>query len=166
MKHKPSIGLSPKVRAKVGGILNRTLADAHRLTAATRDYHWNVTGLQFRSLHKLFEDQYNQLAAELDEIAERARAIGVPARGGWNELTKAARLAPPPGADLSAPEMIAELLDAHEKICAQLRADAGTCGDKLGDLGTADFLTKVLELHETMAWMLRSLLEKRAGDEI
>lgn len=163
---KNHIGLSPKVRAKVGRILNSALADAHRIAAATRDYHWNVTGLQFRSLHKLFEEEYNKIAAQIDEIAERARAIGVPAEGGWKELTAAARLAAKPGLKLTAPEMIAELLDLHEKMCVQMRDDAATCGDKLGDLGTADFLTKVLEFHETTAWMLRSLLEKRAEDEI
>ncbi len=160
-KPKTHIGLSDKAREKAGKILNHTLADAFRLLAATRDYHWNVTGLQFVSLHKLFDEQYNAMDKHLDAIAERGRAIGVAARGSWEELTKMARCRAKPGDALTGLEMVGELLSLHEGFCQRLREDIATCTEEIGDAGTADFLTKILEYHETTAWMLRSLLNDR-----
>jgi starvation-inducible DNA-binding protein len=141
------------------------LADVFALYAATRDYHWNVTGPHFHSLHKLFEEQYGQLATAIDDIAERARAMGVPARGGLSALAKRARLSAKPGAGLPADDMIAELLRLHEAVIVQLREDIDRCADDLEDAGTADFLTGLMEDHEKIAWMLRSLLVESTDDE-
>ncbi|MBK9990723.1 MAG: DNA starvation/stationary phase protection protein [Verrucomicrobia bacterium] len=91
---KINIGLNDEARLEVGQILNLLLADEYMLYATTRDYHWNVTGPEFLSLHQQFESQYTQIAEWIDQIAERARSIGIGARGNWVDLTKAA--APPP----------------------------------------------------------------------
>jgi starvation-inducible DNA-binding protein len=88
---KTNIGLNDETRLEVGQILNLILADEYVLYATTRDYHWNVTGPEFQSLHLQFESQYEELAERIDAVAERARAIGVGAEGNWSDLTKAAR---------------------------------------------------------------------------
>lgn len=165
MKRPVKIGLSEKARERVGDILNAGLADVFALYAATRDYHWNVTGPHFHSLHKLFEDQYGELATAIDEIAERARALGVPAYGGLGALAKRSRLSAKPGAGLEAEDMIAELLRLHETVIIQLRKDVERCTDDLDDAGTADFLTGLMEGHEKTAWMLRALLVESTDDE-
>ncbi|HYP17683.1 MAG TPA: ferritin-like domain-containing protein, partial [Opitutus sp.] len=94
--------LSPEAREQVGSILNHALADEFALSAATRDYHWNVTGPHFRSLHELFDEQYHQIDALIEKLGERARVIGVVAQTGWTELINAPRFTPSRGADLSA----------------------------------------------------------------
>ncbi len=165
MKTSVKIGLNEKARQQAGRILNAGLADVAALSAATHDYHWNVTGSHFLSLHKLFEEQYGQLEKATDEIAERARALGVPALGGLAELARRARLSPRRGAGLTADQMIAELVRLHEAVIVQLRKDIEKCTDEINDAGTADFLTSLMEGHEKTAWMLRSLLEKSTSDE-
>ncbi|HET7536871.1 MAG TPA: DNA starvation/stationary phase protection protein [Candidatus Didemnitutus sp.] len=165
MKRSVKIGLSDKARQKVGEMLNAGLADVFALYAATRDYHWNVTGPHFHSLHKLFEEQYGELATAIDEIAERARALGEPAYGGLAALAKRSRLSAKPGAGLEADEMIAELLRMHEAVIVQLRKDIERCTDDLDDAGTADFLTGLMEDHEKIGWMLRALLVDNTDDE-
>jgi len=135
------------------------LADEYVLYATTRDYHWNVTGPEFRSLHLQFEEQYGQVAQWIDDVAERARAIGVSAQGNWAALTKAARTSADPGAGLPAEHMLSELLALHEDLVVQLRTDSETCLTRFKDAGTADFLTGLMEKHEKAAWMLRAQLE-------
>ncbi len=157
---KPNIGLSDGARAEVGQRLNLLLADEYVLYATTHDYHWNVTGPNFEGLHVLFETQYSQVHEFLDAIAERARAIGVGARGSWADLTKAARAAAQPGTDLPAEGMLLELVTLHEDLAIQLRGDVANA-TRLADIGTADFLTGLLEKHEKAAWMLRSHLQAR-----
>lgn len=156
---KTSIGLTEAVRHEVGRILNRLLADEYVLYATTRDYHWNVAGPEFHSLHQLFEAQYEEIADWIDEIAERARAIGVGAHGSWTALTKTARLSAGQGIGCPPSGMIHGLLSLHEKIIVQLRTDTETCTEHLKDSGTADFLTGLMAGHEKSAWMLRSHLE-------
>jgi starvation-inducible DNA-binding protein len=134
------------------------------LYATTRDYHWNVTGPEFRSLHLQFEEQYNQIAGWIDEVAERARAIGVGARGNFADLAKAARSSADPGIDLPAEHMLAELLALHEEMVVQLRADSEACLARYKDAGTADFLTGLMEKHEKAAWMLRAQLETEEAE--
>jgi len=153
-----NIGLSDTVRNEMGHLLNLLLADEYVLYATTHDYHWNVTGPNFEGLHVLFETQYGQVHQLLDDVAERARAIGVGAHGSWGELTKAARLSAQPGTDLPAEGMLLELVTLHEDLAIQLRADA-TIATRVADIGTADFLTGLLEKHEKAAWMLRSHLQ-------
>lgn len=156
---KTNIGLNDEARLEIGQMLNLILADEHVLYATTRDYHWNVTGPEFRSLHLQFEEQYNQVAGWIDDVAERARAIGVGARGNWADLTKAARSSADPGFGLPAEHMLAELLALHEDMIVQLRTDSAACLERFKDAGTADFLTGLMERHEKAAWMLRAQLE-------
>jgi starvation-inducible DNA-binding protein len=161
---KTNIGLNDEARLEVGQILNLILADESVLYATTRDYHWNVTGPEFQSLHLQFESQYEQLAEWIDAVAERTRAIGVGAEGNWADLAKAARTSADPGMDLSAERMLSELLALHEEMIVQLRTDAVACLDRYSDAGTADFLTGLMEKHEKAAWMLRSQLETEEAE--
>ncbi len=160
---KTNIGLNDETRLEVGQILNLILADETVLYASTRDYHWNVTGPEFRSLHLEFEAQYEQLAKWIDDVAERTRSIGVGAQGNFAALAKSARSSADPGIGLSGDDMLEELLALHEDLVVQLRADSAACGERYGDSGTADFLTGLMEKHEKTAWMLRSQLE---GSEV
>jgi starvation-inducible DNA-binding protein len=163
-KMKTNIGLNDETRMEVGQMLNLLLADEYVLYATTRDYHWNVTGPDFRSLHLEFESQYEEVAKWIDDVAERARAIGVGALGNWADLTKAARSSADPGIDLSSEEMLMELLSLHEEMIVQLRADSDSCLERYADSGTADFLTGLMEKHEKAAWMLRAQLENEAEE--
>jgi starvation-inducible DNA-binding protein len=161
---KTNIGLNDEARLEIGQMLNLILADEYVLYATTHDYHWNVTGPEFRSLHKQFEEQYNQIAQWIDDVAERARTIGVGARGNWAELTKAARTSADPGIGLAAEHMLAELLALHEEMIVQLRTDSEACTERFKDAGTADFLTGLMKRHEKIAWMLRAQLETEEAE--
>ena len=156
---KPNMGLSDEQRAQVVKILMGLLADEYVLYTKTRNYHWNVTGLQFNDLHKFFESQYEELNDIVDDVAERARTLGGHANGTLSEFVQHARLKEQPGQFPPANEMVANLLTDHEALVRQLRADLTTCFDKYHDAGTSDFLTGVLEKHEKMGWMLRAFLE-------
>ena len=156
---KTKIGISDTARFEVGQMLNLLLADETILYTTTRDYHWNVTGPEFLSLHQQFEAQFGEIAGWIDEVAERARALGVGARGNWSDLAAAGRISADPGIGLSGEHMLAELLDLHEEIIVRLRADSADCLDCHHDAGTADFLTGLMERHEKAAWFLRAQLE-------
>ena len=156
---KTNIGLNEDDRLEVGAMLNLLLADEYVIYVTAHDYHWNVTGPEFISLHQQFEGQFAQAAEWIDQVAERARAIGAGARGNWADLTKAARLSADPGIGLSAEHMLSELLALHEETIVQLRTDSDACIDRYNDAGTADFLTGLMEQHEKVAWMLRAQLE-------
>jgi starvation-inducible DNA-binding protein len=160
---KTNISLNDDVRREIGQLLNQNLADEYVIYTAAHDFHWNITGPQFRTLHAMFDELYEESHARLDSIAERARAIGSWARGNWAELTRAARLSSEPGAAMPAEEMIAAMLALHEDAARQLRVDIETC-ERLQDAGTTDFLTGVLEEHEKSAWMLRAMMEDEAGE--
>jgi starvation-inducible DNA-binding protein len=160
-KMKLNIELTEKSRKGAVTILNALLADEFVLGARTRNCHWNVTGPHFHDLHKLFESQYDALDEILDDVAERARALGGHAVGTLTEFLKLARLKEQPGEYPQAPQMTAELLAGHEAVIRQLRADVGACEKKFGDAGTTDFLTGLMEQHEKMAWMLRAVLEEK-----
>lgn len=161
---KITTGLNDEARFEVGQILNLLLADEYVLAVTTRDYHWNVTGPEFASLHRQFDEQYNQLAATIDAIAERTRAIGINARGDWAELTRAARSKADPGTGLGASHMISELLALHEDLVIQLRTDSAACSERFKDAATADFLVGLMSTHETAAWMLRAQLETEEAE--
>lgn len=154
---KPNLGLSSKARETVLGLLFKLLADEHVLYVKTRNFHWNVTGLDFGSLHLFFEKQYGELAETIDEIAERIRSLGGTAPGSMKEFLKLARLEEQPGDHLAAEKMLAALLTDHETIIRELRTDIDLI-DKAGDAGTNDFLTGIMEEHEKKAWMLRAHL--------
>ena len=155
---KTSIGLTEANRQAVVKILNTVLADEYVLYTKTRNYHWNVVGPQFNDLHKFFEAQYEELDAFIDEVAERARALGGSALGTLTELARTARLKEEPGKYPDAEGMLSRLLADHESVIRELRADLVTAIDKHGDAGTGDFLTGLMEKHEKMAWMLRAFL--------
>jgi starvation-inducible DNA-binding protein len=153
-----NIGLTDDDRQRVVAILNTLLADEFLLYTKTRNFHWNVTGPQFNDLHKFFEAQYEALDETIDEVAERARALGGRALGTLEEFRTTARLGEKPGVTPSAREMLGALLADHEAVVRSLREDITTVNDRHHDVGTADFLTGLLEHHEKAAWMLRSFL--------
>lgn len=157
----PKIGLSDEVRDRVVSMLNRTLADEHTLYVKTRNYHWNVTGPQFHSLHEMLEEFYEKLAPFADNIAERARMMGGRAIGTMAEFSQQTRLSEQPGEVPEARKMVENLVADHEQIIRDLRHDVDICNNELNDQGTADFLTGLMEEHEKMAWMLRAFLEGR-----
>ncbi len=155
----PNIGITDDHRDGAQKILETLLADEYVLYTKTRNYHWNVVGPQFNDLHKFFEAQYDALNEVVDEVAERARTLGGHAIGTLAEFVKQARLKEHPGQYPDARQMIANLVADHEAVVRTLRGDLATAMEKLGDAGTSDFLTGLLEKHEKMAWMLRSFLE-------
>ena len=154
-----NIGLSAKTRKEVGKILNNLLSDEYLLYTKTLKYHWNVHGMVFHDFHKLFLEQYEALLEIADEVAERARALGEPAFGSMTEFLKNTRLKEEPGKIPDAHGMIKQLLADHETIIRHTREDLETC-TKLGDMGTNNFLTDLMEKHEKIAWMLRATAQK------
>jgi starvation-inducible DNA-binding protein len=157
---KIQIGLTDKGRQGSVDILNALLADEFVLYAKTRNYHWNVTGPDFSELHKFFEAQYEELETIMDDVAERSRSLGGNATATLKEYTTLTRLDEFPNDYPGAKKMLANLVSDHEAIVRILRNDLETCANKLGDMGTSDFLTGLMERHEKMAWMLRSYLER------
>jgi starvation-inducible DNA-binding protein len=157
----PKIGISPAQRSDVIEILKGHLADLHVLYIKTRNYHWNVVGPRFQPLHAFFEEQYDILAAAIDEVAERIRMLQGKSPGSMAEFLKIARLCEEkPGVYPPADGMIRNLLADHEAIIRQLRKDIDTTAEKDEDIGSSDFLTGLIESHEKMAWMLRSFLDE------
>lgn len=155
---KVEIGLQDVQREAVARVLSALLADEYVLYTKTRYCHWNVTGPRFNDLHKFFESQYDDLAEKVDEVAERIRSLGHLSPGSLTEFVKLARLKETPGARWSAEQMCAVLLADHEQLIRQLRGDVEAVAAQ-GDAGTNDFLTGLMEDHEKMAWMLRSLAD-------
>jgi len=155
---KPNLGIVDSDRSAVVKILNALLADEYLLYTKTRNYHWNVEGLQFNDLHKFFEGQYEALDDIVDNVAERTRALGGSALATLAEFAQQARLKEHPGQYPDAKTMIGNLLADHESLIRQLREDLDTTASTYRDLGTSDFLTGLMEQHEKMAWMLRAFL--------
>jgi starvation-inducible DNA-binding protein len=143
-------------RAAIAESLSRLLADTYTLYVKTQNYHWNVEGPQFHALHTMFEEQYIELRDAVDRIAERIRALGVPAPGSYAEfagLTKIAEAAP---GITDAGEMVDALADGHETLAGTARSAVGTA-EEAGDVATADLATSRVEIHEKTAWMLRAM---------
>lgn len=155
---EPDIGISSENSKGIIDILNKILADEYVLYTKTRNYHWNVTGLQFNDLHKFFEAQYGEIDGIIDEVAERSRSLGGKAVATLTEFVGTSRVKEQSDTYPEAKTMLKNLLDDNEKIIQVLRQDLETC-TKLGDAGTSDFLTGLMEQHEKMAWMLRAFLE-------
>jgi starvation-inducible DNA-binding protein len=153
------IGLTEEERQGVVDIMQTVLADANLLYVKLRNYHWNVTGPQFRSLHELFEEQYETLAEAIDRIAERIRTYGAPAIGTLQEFKTRARLTETPGDYPHARQMVQNLVNDHEAIIRALRKDLDTVGETYNDLAGQDFLIALLQEHQDMAWMLRTFIE-------
>ena len=150
-----NIGLSPEIRQKVATILNKLLADEYVLYTKTLKFHWNVTGIVFHDFHAAFKEQYETLFTIVDDIAERARALGAPALGSLQEFSLHTRLKEITTEKLTALEMVKQLLADHESIIRQLRADTALV-DSLGDQVTSNFLQEITTKHEKIAWMLRA----------
>lgn len=152
-----NIGIDDKSRQEIAAQLSKLLADSYTLYLKTHNYHWNVTGPQFNTLHLMFEDQYTELAAAVDEIAERIRALDVPAPGSYREFTELASVKEADGGE-SAEDMIRELVIGQETVVRTAR-EAFPYADKANDEPTADLLTQRMQIHEKNAWMLRSMLD-------
>ena len=155
-KSPVSIGLTENQRTGVADILNATLADAHVLYIKTRNYHWNVTGMAFKPLHELFEEQYTAMATEIDDIAERIRSLGFFAPGSMEEFRKLSRLIESGDMKGDAEKMLRSLIADHEALIQYLCNDQEDAMEKHGDAGTQDFLIGLMTAHEKMVWMLRA----------
>ena len=151
------IGISTKHRQDIADGLGRLLADTWVLYGKTHGFHWNVTGPMFTSLHGMFDTQYNELWESLDEIAERIRALGLPAPFGDSTLTKLASIEEASSIP-SAIDMVKQLMTDHEAVARTARS-VFEIADSANDQPSADLLTQRLQVHEKTAWMLRSLLQ-------
>ena len=152
------IGISKKDRKSIADGLSKLLADTYTLYLKTHNFHWNVEGPMFNTLHLMFETQYNELALAVDAIAERIRALGHPAPGSYAAYAKLSSIKEEIGVP-KAEEMIRQLVDGQEAVARTARA-VFPSAEKAGDEPTADLLTQRLQIHEKTAWMLRSLLSK------
>jgi starvation-inducible DNA-binding protein len=153
------IGISDKDRSTIADGLSRLLADTYTLYLTTHNFHWNVTGPMFSSLHAMFMVQYTELWNAVDPVAERIRSLGHPAPGSYAQFAKLSGLPDAPGTPPKALEMVRILKEGHEAVARTARQLFPTV-DKAGDEPTADLLTQRLTVHEQTAWMLRSLLEE------
>lgn len=151
-----NIGIGEPERREIAEGLSRLLADTYTLYLKTHNYHWNVTGPMFQTLHLMFEQQYNELALAVDQIAERIRALGFPAPGTYAEFGRLSSIKEEEGVP-SAQEMIRKLVEGHEAVARTARTVFPTAEDA-NDQPTADLLTERMQVHEKTAWMLRSLL--------
>ncbi len=154
-----NIGLSQDQRQGVIDLLNQDLSDSYLLVVKTKKYHWDVVGPQFRTLHELWQQQYEAISMNIDAIAERTRQLGGYPIGTVKGFLENATLREHPGDLPNAEEMVERLVSDHEQIIRNLRDHVDQCSDSFHDEGTADFLTALMEQHEEMAWMLRSFLE-------
>ncbi|ANJ66107.1 DNA starvation/stationary phase protection protein [Halothiobacillus diazotrophicus] len=150
------IGIPQADRQSIAEGLSKLLADSYSLFLMTHNFHWNVTGPQFNSLHLMFETQYTELFTAVDEVAERIRSLGEPAPASFSKFTALASFTIPDEA-LSANDMIAHLVKGQEAVVRTARA-LFPVAEKANDQPTLDLLTRRMELHEKNAWMLRALL--------
>lgn len=154
---QPSIGLSEESLNNSVQILTVLLSDEIVLYTKTRKFHWNVTGESFMELHKLFQTQYAELEETIDTIAERIGKLGGKAIGTMKEFLENTRLKENPGLYAAQKGILMDLVNDHQTIIVELRKDIKNA-ETNGDAGTTDFLTGILEQHETTAWVLRRYL--------
>lgn len=155
---KIDIGIKEADRKQIADGLSHLLADTYTLYLKTHNFHWNVTGPMFQTLHLMFETQYNELALAVDAIAERIRALGVRAPGTYAEFVELSSIKEVKG-HISAEKMIKQLVEGQESVIRTARSIFPVV-EKASDEPTADLLTQRMQIHEKTAWMLRSLLEK------
>ena len=152
---KPNIGISDKNLQSISTLLSSVLSDAVLIYTKTRKFHWNVKGESFMEIHKLFESQYTKLEEAIDEIAERISKLGSPVIGTMKEFLSLTGIKEAVGKYPARMDMIKELLNDHETVIKAIRKGIEDCDKKYSDAGTADFLTGLMEQHETIAWTLR-----------
>ena len=152
------IGIGEKDRAAIADGLSRLLADTYTLYLTTHNFHWNVTGPMFNTLHLMFMGQYTELWNAVDPIAERIRSLGFPAPGSYAQFGKLSSVPDAPETPPKALDMVARLVAGHEAVARTARS-IFPLADKASDEPTADLLTQRLTVHEQTAWMLRSLLQ-------
>lgn len=151
------IGITPENREDIANGLSRLLADTYTLYLKTHNFHWNVTGPMFQTLHLMFETQYNELALAVDLIAERIRSLGFPAPGTYKQYAQLSSIKEEAGIP-AATDMIRLLVEGQEAVVRTARSLYAPV-EAARDEATADLLTQRIQLHEKTAWMLRSLLE-------
>jgi starvation-inducible DNA-binding protein len=156
---KIDIGIDAKDRKAIADGLSRLLADSYALYLKTHNFHWNVTGPMFQTLHTLFMEEYTEQWNALDLIAERIRALGHPAPGSYKQFARLSSIPDEEGVP-PAQDMIRQLVEAQEAVARTARSVFPVV-EKASDQPTADLLTQRLQVHEKNAWMLRSLLEKQ-----
>ncbi len=150
-------GIAPKQREELAEALSKLLADSYTLYLKTHNFHWNVTGPMFQTLHLMFEQHYTELATAVDLIAERIRALGVYAPGSYAAFGRLSSVADTDAVP-KALDMVKLLVEAHETVIRTAR-DVVKIAEEASDQATADLGTQRLQIHEKTAWMLRSLLE-------
>ncbi len=155
---KVNIGIDENARKEIAEGLSRLLADTYTLYLKTHNFHWNVTGPMFQTLHLMFEAQYNELALAVDLIAERIRALGFPAPATYSEFAQLSSISETPGVP-KAHDMIRLLVEGQEAVTRTARSIFPVI-EQVNDEPTADLLTQRMQVHEKTAWMLRSLLEE------
>jgi starvation-inducible DNA-binding protein len=151
------IGIEPQKRKEIADGLSRVLADTYTLYLKTHNFHWNVTGPMFQTLHLMFETHYNELALAVDLVAERIRALGFPAPGTYSQFSALSSIKEQDGVP-KAQEMIELLVSGHETVARTART-VFKSAEGASDQPTCDLLTQRMQVHEKTAWMLRSLLE-------
>jgi starvation-inducible DNA-binding protein len=154
---QPTIGLTEKSLSKSIQMLTVLLSDEVILYTKTRNFHWNVAGESFMELHKLFQNQYSALEETIDTVAERIGKLGGKAIGTMKEFLENTRLKENPGVYAAQKGMLMDLVNDHQMVIVELRKDIAS-SETNGDAGTTDFLTGILEYHETTAWILRRYL--------
>jgi starvation-inducible DNA-binding protein len=152
-----NIGIEANEREQIAAGLSRVLADSYTLYLKTHNFHWNVTGPMFQTLHVMFEAQYAELALAVDAIAERIRALGFPAPGTYRKFVELSSIKEEDHIP-KAQEMIRLLVEGHEAVARTARASF-SIAENANDQPTCDLLTQRMQIHEKTAWMLRSLLE-------
>lgn len=154
-----NIGIAEQDRKEIADGLSRLLADSYTLYVKTHNFHWNVTGPMFQTLHTMFEQQYTELAEAVDLVAERIRALGFFAPGSFSEFTRLATVKEASQGHITANDMIRQLVEGHETVVRTCR-QVFPVVERASDEPTADLLTVRMQAHEKTAWMLRSLLEQ------
>lgn len=155
---KPKIDITDAHLKNSIDLLSVLLSDEMTLYVKTRKFHWNVCGESFMELHKLFEAQYTELEKIIDEVAERINKLGGKTIGTMSEFIQHTRIKENPNNYPGQKEMLSQLLDDHETLAGELREDIDTCDETNKDAGSADLLTKILQQHESNAWILRRYL--------
>ncbi len=156
MNQTIDIGITEQDRSAIAEGLSHLLADTYTLYLKTHNFHWNVTGPMFNTLHAMFELQYSELAVAVDEIAERIRALGVTAPGSYKQFVGLTRIDEGTGTP-TAEAMIAQLVKDQEAVVRTAR-EVFPAAETANDEPTADLLTQRMQIHEKTAWMLRSMI--------